>query len=90
MNILFPVIGAIALWIKTYLIYKTAFQIKIENWMQEFILFINPASFLLFVFGLSLFFKSEKVRIRYIILMSVFLSLIIYANVVFYRFLPIF
>ncbi|MFH5778379.1 LTA synthase family protein [Heyndrickxia oleronia] len=86
MNILFPVIGAIALWIKTYLIYKTAFQIKIENWMQEFILFINPASFLLFVFGLSLFFKSEKVRIRYIVLMSVFLSLIIYANVVFYRF----
>ncbi|MCM3237001.1 LTA synthase family protein [Heyndrickxia oleronia] len=86
MNILFPVIGAMALWIKTYLIYKTAFQIKIENWMQEFILFINPASFLLFVFGLSLFFKSEKVRIRYIVLMSVFLSLIIYANVVFYRF----
>ncbi|PTY81054.1 hypothetical protein B5V90_21180, partial [Heyndrickxia sporothermodurans] len=59
---------------------------KIENWMQELILFINPASFLFFIFGLSLFFKSEKIRNIYIFVMSFLLSFIIYANVVFYRF----
>lgn len=59
---------------------------KIENWMQEFILFINPASFLFFIFGLSLFFKSEKIRNIYIFVISFLLSFIIYANVVFYRF----
>ncbi|MGE8204508.1 LTA synthase family protein [Heyndrickxia sp. NPDC080065] len=85
-NILLPIVAAIFLWIKTDIVYKTAFNIKIENWMQEFILLINPASFLFFVFGVSLYFKSEKVRNRYILLMSFVLSFVIYANVVFYRF----
>ncbi|QQZ10864.1 LTA synthase family protein [Heyndrickxia vini] len=83
---LFPIVAAIFLWIKTYIVYKTGFHMKIENWMQEFILFINPASFLFFIFGLSLFFKSEKIRNIYIFVISFLLSFIIYANVVFYRF----
>ncbi|MGW9607557.1 LTA synthase family protein, partial [Heyndrickxia sporothermodurans] len=83
---LFPIVAAIFLWMKTYIVYKTGFHMKIENWMQELILFINPASFLFFIFGLSLFFKSEKIRNIYIFVMSFLLSFIIYANVVFYRF----
>ncbi len=86
-NILLPVIAAFLLWIKTYIVYKTSFSITIENFMQEIILFINPISFLLFVFGLSLFFKTEKGKARYIILTSLILSFfILYANVAFYRF----
>lgn len=54
--------------------------------MQELILFINPISFLLIIFGISLFLKTEKSRIRYIMTTSLILSLILYANVVFYRF----
>ncbi|MCJ8006828.1 LTA synthase family protein [Lederbergia wuyishanensis] len=74
------------LWIKTYIVYKTSFNIKIENFMQELILFINPLSFLLFIFGLSLFFKSRKARNRYILITSFLISFILYANVAFYRF----
>ncbi|MBS4199665.1 LTA synthase family protein [Bacillus sp. FJAT-49732] len=74
------------LWIKTYIVYKTSFNIKIENFMQELILFINPLSFLLFIFGLSLFFKSRKARNRYILIISFLVSFVLYANVVFYRF----
>ncbi|GIN85486.1 lipoteichoic acid synthase-like YqgS [Heyndrickxia sporothermodurans] len=85
-SIILPIVGALFLWIKTYIVYKTGFHIKIENWMQEFILILNPASFLLFIFGLSLFFKTEKVRNGYILFVSFLLSFIIYANVVFYRF----
>jgi len=54
--------------------------------MQELILFINPLSFLLFIFGLSLFFKSRKARNRYILITSFLISFILYANVAFYRF----
>ncbi|EPD53599.1 hypothetical protein HMPREF1210_00422 [Paenisporosarcina sp. HGH0030] len=73
-------------WIKTYVVYHTSFDMKIENVMQEVILFINPLSFLLFVYGISLFFKSVKARNRYLLITSTILAVILYANVAFYRF----
>ncbi|MBD8071350.1 LTA synthase family protein [Bacillus sp. PS06] len=81
----FLLLATVFMWIKTYIVYKTRFDIKIESWMQEFILFINPLSFLLLVFGISLFMK-EKRRSGYIIIVSFLSSAILFANVVFYRF----
>jgi len=80
------IIAALLLWVKTYIVYKTSFDIKIENTLQELILFINPLSFLLFIFGVGLLLKKDKSRTRYIIAASFVLSLILYGNVVFYRF----
>ncbi len=80
------IIAALLLWIKTYIVYKTSFDIKIENTLQELILFINPLSFLLFIFGIGLLLKKDKSRTRYIITTSFVLSFILYGNVVFYRF----
>ncbi|WP_113930847.1 LTA synthase family protein [Bacillus sp. P14.5] len=80
------IIASVLLWLKTYIVYQTSFDIKIENLMQEFILLINPLSFLLFIFGVSLFLKSEKSRVRYILITSFVLSFILYGNVAFYRF----
>lgn len=80
------IIAALFLWIKTYIVYKTSFDIKIENALQELILFINPLSFLLFIFGVGLLLKKDKSRTRYIITASFVLSFILYGNVVFYRF----
>lgn len=85
-NIALPLIAAFLLWIKTYIVYKTSFTITIENFMQEIILFINPISFLLFIFGFALFLKTKKMLFRYIFFASLLLSFILYANVVFYRF----
>ena len=82
----FMILAIVATWIKTVIVYHTSFDMKLENAMQHFILFINPLSFLLFVYGLSLFFKSPKVRNRYIISISVILSIVLYGNVGFYRF----
>lgn len=76
----------IATWIKTVIVYLTSFDLGIENGMQYFILIINPLSFLLFVYGISLFFKTAKVRNRYIIGTSLILSVVLYGNVAFYRF----
>ena len=80
------IMAALLLWIKTYIVYKTSFDIKIENTLQELILFINPLSFLLFIFGVGLLLKKDKSRTRYIIAASFVLSFILYGNVVFYRF----
>ncbi|MEK5487441.1 LTA synthase family protein [Lysinibacillus sp. FSL M8-0355] len=82
----FMILAIIATWIKTVIVYHTSFEMKIENAMQQFILFINPLSFLLFTYGLSLFFKSAKARNRYLITVSVILSIVLYGNVAFYRF----
>ncbi|WP_142827826.1 LTA synthase family protein [Planococcus soli] len=79
-------IAIIATWLKTYIVYKTSFSITIDNLLQEFILFINPLSMLLFIYGISLFFKSEKSKNRYLIAVAVMTSIILYGNVAFYRF----
>ncbi|MER2008762.1 MAG: LTA synthase family protein [Psychrobacillus sp.] len=80
------VIAIVATWIKTYIVYHTSFDMKIENMMQQFILFINPLSFLLLIYGISLFYKTNKARNRHIVITSVILSIVLYANAVFYRF----
>ncbi len=75
-NISLPIAAAAMLWIKTYIVYKTSFNIKIENFMQELILFINPLSFLLFAFGVALFFKVDKSAESYILsLLVLYLAL---------------
>lgn len=78
-------VATILLWIKTYIVYLTSFDIKIENFMQQFILFINPLSFLLFILGMSLFIKEKK-RDKYILITSLLVSVVLFANVVYYRF----
>lgn len=77
--------ATILLWLKTYIVYKTSFDIKIETLRQGFILFINPLSFLMFLLGIGLF-MNEKKQMRYILICSFFVSFILFANVVFYRF----
>ena len=67
-------IAIVATWIKTYIVYHTSFDMEIENIMQQVILFINPLSFLLLIYGLSLFFKRPKARNRYIVITSIILS----------------
>ncbi|MEI2355918.1 LTA synthase family protein [Mesobacillus zeae] len=81
----FVAAATILLWLKTYIVYKTSFEIKIENFRQELILLINPLSFLMFVLGISLFMK-EKHQKRFILGTSFLISAILFANVVFYRF----
>ncbi len=59
---------------------------KIDNMMQEFILLMNPLSFLLFVYGIALFIKSTKRRNIYIFTISMLTSIVMFSNAVFYRF----
>lgn len=78
-------IAAILLWIKTYIIYKVGFDIKIENPMQEFILFMSPLSSILLFLGLSLFVK-DKWRNRVVMIVFFALSFVLVGNKLFYSF----
>lgn len=80
------VIAIIATWLTTYIGYISSFNMKIDNMIQEFILFLNPLSFLLFIYGIALFIKSMKRRKIYILSISVITSIIMFSNAVFYRF----
>ncbi|MDE4084802.1 LTA synthase family protein [Planococcus maritimus] len=79
-------IAIIATWLKTYAVYQIGFSITIDNAMQEFILFLSPLSFLLFVYGVSLFIKKPRLRHLYVLAFAAISSIVLYANVAFYRF----
>ncbi|MGN7409929.1 MULTISPECIES: LTA synthase family protein [unclassified Sporosarcina] len=80
------VVAVLATWLTTYFGYLTSFNMSIDNMVQQLILFINPLSFLLLVYGVALFIKTTKRRNIYIITISVMTSIVMFANAVFYRF----
>ena len=69
---------------KTYIVYKLAFDIKIDNFFEEFMLFMNPLAALLLFFGFALF--ASKHRNRIIVGISFILSFILFGNAMFYGF----
>ncbi|WP_174734626.1 LTA synthase family protein [Mesobacillus harenae] len=80
----FVFIAIALLWIKTYIVYKLNMNLQIENLIQELILFINPISFLMLVFGLGLLLEGIRQK-WYVLTASLVISIILYANAVYYR-----
>ncbi|MFP3513554.1 glycerol phosphate lipoteichoic acid synthase, partial [Peribacillus sp. SIMBA_075] len=58
---------------------------EVEGGLQEFLLLINPLGSALLLLSLSLFFKGAR---KYWVLLSIYLgmSILLYANIVYYRF----
>lgn len=81
----FFAIALVLFWIKTYIIYLIEFDLGVSNGMQQFLLFLNPLSSGLIFLGLALFAKGKKVG-KWIIIIDLILSLLMYANIVYYRF----
>lgn len=78
-------VATVFMWVKTYIVYRTGFDLKIENAMQSFILLINPLSFFLLVFGFGLFMK-QRIRHIYIIVVSTLGTILLISNMSFYSF----
>lgn len=78
-------VATVFMWMKTYIVYRTGFDLKIENVLQSFILLINPLSFFLLVFGFGLFMK-ERIRNIYIIVVSILGTILLISNMSFYSF----
>ncbi|HET7616311.1 MAG TPA: glycerol phosphate lipoteichoic acid synthase, partial [Bacillales bacterium] len=77
--------AVIMFWLKTYAVYRTEFQLGLDNALQHVLLFINPISSTLFFLGIALFFNG-KLRLWLIVAIDFVLSLFLYANVCYYRF----
>src|SRR5690625_4443347 len=77
--------AVILLWLKSYIVYSFEFNLNIQNSIQQFLLFLNPLSSALIFLGIALFARGKKAGI-WIIAIDMFMNLLLYANVVFYRF----
>lgn len=78
-------VAASLLWLKTYIIYLIEFNLDLSNIIQYILLFFNPLSSVLIFLGIALFTKGRRSGF-YIILLDIILNIILYANVVYYRF----
>src|SRR3954452_4904230 len=81
----FFLLSVFFLWIKTYVVQLTQFDLGIENSLQKFLLFINPLGSALLFLGFAFFFKGRKKYIALIVI-DFLLSILLYANILFYRF----
>ena len=71
-------------WIKTYLIYKTKFNLGVQGSMQEFLLLLNPLPAAILLIGIGLFFKGRK-SYWIMVIIDFLLSLWLFSNVLYYR-----
>lgn len=84
-NIPLYVLASILFGLKTYIVYRFAFSIELDNIMQEIILFINPFVSAFLFFAISVWFSKQSRQMKFIRYSAVIGSIIIYFNVVFYR-----
>ncbi|RBW68162.1 LTA synthase family protein [Bacillus taeanensis] len=75
----------ILLWLKTYLVYKLFIGFSRDTLLGELILFISPISSVLLLIGFSFFF-SKKIHAKWILVMNIIGTAILYINVLYYRF----
>ena len=81
----FLIVAVFLFWLKTYAGYIVEFNLGISNSMQEFLLLFNPISTAVIFFGIALFAKGRKSFI-WMIIINLLLSIVQYANIVYYRF----
>ncbi|MGM8214113.1 LTA synthase family protein [Bacillaceae bacterium W0354] len=78
------IVAAILIGLKTYIVYRFYFHLSIESAFQEIILFINAFAISLFIFSFAVWMKSKR-QLKFIKYASIILSVILYANLVYYR-----
>lgn len=79
------IIASLLFGLKTYIVYRFMFNIELENTMQEFILFINPFISAFLIFAISVWFTKQSRQMKFIRYTALIMSIVIFANLVFYR-----
>ncbi|MFD2673453.1 LTA synthase family protein [Marinicrinis sediminis] len=73
------------IWFKTYMVQRFQLDLPVESMFQEFILLITPISSSLLLLGFALLFMRKRSNLA-VILVSVFTSVILIADLIYYRF----
>ncbi|MBM4760687.1 LTA synthase family protein [Bacillus sp. B15-48] len=78
-------LAVLLLWLKTYAVQITQFNLGVENSIQSFLLFLSPLASGIIFLGLAMFKKGKK-KYSWLIGLYFVLSFLLYANVLYYRF----
>lgn len=78
-------LAVLTLWIKTYITQTSQFELGVEGPLQQFLLLINPLGSALLFLGISFLFKGKK-KYTALVVVYTLMSILLYANVVYYRF----
>ncbi|KGR79160.1 LTA synthase family protein [Ureibacillus manganicus] len=78
-------LAVLMLWVKTYITQLTQFDLGVEGFLQQFLLLINPIGSAMLFLGFSLLFKGKR-KYTSLVVVYTLMSILLYANVVYYRF----
>ncbi|MFJ7731469.1 LTA synthase family protein [Lysinibacillus sp. NPDC097231] len=78
-------LAVLMLWIKTYITQTAQFELGVEGFLQQFLLLINPLGSAMLFLGFSFLFRGKK-KYTSLVVIYTLMSILLYANVVYYRF----
>ncbi|WDV05781.1 LTA synthase family protein [Lysinibacillus irui] len=78
-------IAVLMLWIKTYITQITQFELGVEGALQQFLLLLNPLGSAMLFLGFSFLFKGKR-KYSSLVIVYTLMSILLYANIVYYRF----
>src|SRR5699024_4417658 len=81
----FFTIAAVFIWLKSYYLYLVEFNMDIQGFLKHFLLLIKPIISRLVFLAIVVFVRVRRVG-GYMIFIRIFMSNLLYANVLFYRF----
>ena len=81
----FFVLAVVLFWIKTYAAYQIEFSLGVVGIIQQFLLLINPLPLAIVLFSMVLYFSKPKKYYSTLMIMYFLLSLLLYANLLYYR-----
>ncbi len=79
------VLAVVLFWAKTMLAYYAEFSLGVQGIFQTVILWLNPIPTSMILLSLSLYFKDDKRASRILLVIYFLMSVLLYANVLYYR-----
>lgn len=78
-------LAVLMLWLKTYIAQTAQFKLGVEGFLQNFLLFINPLGSAMLFLGISFLFRGKR-KYTSLVVVYTLMSILLYANIVYYRF----
>ncbi|MGE7916926.1 LTA synthase family protein [Lysinibacillus xylanilyticus] len=78
-------LAVLMLWIKTYIAQTTQFDLGVEGFLQQFLLLINPLGSAMLFLGIAFLFRGKR-KYTSLVVVYTLMSIVLYSNVVYYRF----
>ncbi|UCZ53102.1 LTA synthase family protein [Bacillus shivajii] len=81
---MFMIMCLVIIWLKTFVVSITTFQLTINQFIEGVTFALNPLAFLLVIFSIGLL-MIPSVQRKYYFIVSLLLTVVLYSNAVYYR-----